>query len=172
MDGIARWCDNAGESRKIEYIPAGELNGLFLEIRKKNGENYEPASLTAFQRSIDRHFKDVGKECSILTDKEFEGSRRALEAKRKSPRPQGKGGKVNAAEPLTEQDEECLWSTGQLGSDNPTVLLHTTWFLGTMHFGWMNTEEFAMVTLKLAYHVSHLTQVNSRNYLLNLLFRQ
>ena len=51
----------------------------------------------------------MGKECSILTDKEFEGSRRALEAKRKSLRRRGKGEKVNAAEPLTEQDEECLW---------------------------------------------------------------
>ena len=93
----------------------------------------------------------MGKECSILTDKEFEGSRRALEAKRKSLRRRSMGEKVNAAEPLTEQDEECLWSTEQLGSDNPRVLLHTIWFLCTMLLvgeGWMNTEEFAMVTLK------------------------
>ena len=38
-----------------------ELNRLLSHfLKKKNGEDYEPNSLTAFQRSIDRHLREKG----------------------------------------------------------------------------------------------------------------
>ena len=45
-----------GEARKIEDIPADELNILIcrfmMEIKKKDGGAYEPATLQSFQRSL------------------------------------------------------------------------------------------------------------------------
>ena len=61
-------------------------------MKKKNGEEYEPGSLTSYQRSIDRYLRDAGREFSILTDREFEGSRRALEVKRKDLKEKEKEG--------------------------------------------------------------------------------
>ena len=149
LNGWYRWSEAAGETRKLEDIPVDKLNRLlshfFVSVRKRNGEEYEPVSLTAFQRSIDRHLREMGTNVSILTDREFEGSRKALEAKRKSLRRQGKGGKLNAAEPLSAAEENCLWSSGELGDMNPTVLLHTIWYLCTMHFGWRGVDEHRRV---------------------------
>ncbi len=135
-----RWCENINERRKIEDLTAIELNRLlshfFMTVKKRNGEEYEPVSLTSLARSIDRFLREAGKEFCILTDREFEGCRKLLEAKRKSLRRGGKGAKLRAAEPLTNNEEECLWSSGELGDHSPLVLLHTVWFLCTMHFGW------------------------------------
>ena len=144
-----RWCESVNERRKLEDIPASELNRLlsnfFVSVRKQNGENYEPSSLTDFQRSIDRHLKYMDKEDSILNDKQYEGSRQAIEAKRKELRRKGKGRRQNAAQPLTEGEENSLWSIGELGSDSPLVLLHTIWYLCTMHFGWRGIDEHKRV---------------------------
>ena len=57
-----KWCATVNEHRKVEDIPAKELT-----LKKKNGEDYEPNSMTAFQRSIDRHLREKGVEVSIIT---------------------------------------------------------------------------------------------------------
>ena len=66
-----KWCATVNEHRKVEDIPAKELNRLlshfFVSLKKKNGEDYEPNSLTAFQRRIDRHLREKGVEVSIIT---------------------------------------------------------------------------------------------------------
>ena len=72
-----RWCESVGRTDKIETLSKDELNRLlshfFIEVRKLDGENYEPGSLTDFQRSIDRYLQqDCGKKWSIIRDAEFE----------------------------------------------------------------------------------------------------
>ena len=61
-----KWRATVNEHREVEDIPAKELNRLlshfFVSLKKKNGEDYEPNSLTAFQRSIDRHLREKGVE--------------------------------------------------------------------------------------------------------------
>ena len=48
------------ESRAIEKIPANELDLLLftflISIRKKNGPEYEPGTLSGFQRSFQRTY--------------------------------------------------------------------------------------------------------------------
>ena len=52
--------DNGMKNEKIESLPASELHHLLskfvLNVRKKNGEEYEPATVSSFQRSIQRYF--------------------------------------------------------------------------------------------------------------------
>ena len=96
-----RWCEGVGRTDKIETLSKDELNRLlshfFIEVRKLDGENYEPGSLNDFQRSIDRYLQqDCGKKWSIIRDAEFEDSRQALIAKKKQlRREEGKGRKPN-----------------------------------------------------------------------------
>ena len=91
-----RWCESVKETRAIEEIPPEELDNLlchfFIKVRKLNGEDFEPGTLTSFQRSFDRHLRQVGKCYSILQDKAFEKSRETLESKRQQLRQSGKGG--------------------------------------------------------------------------------
>ena len=56
-----RWCNSINEKRQMEDIPPEELNSLlahfFIKVRKLNGEEFEPGTLTSFQRSFDRDIR-------------------------------------------------------------------------------------------------------------------
>jgi hypothetical protein len=57
----------------ILYLPAQELDHLlskfFKDIRKLNGEEYEPGTISCFQRSIQRFLSDNKSQFNILRDK-------------------------------------------------------------------------------------------------------
>ena len=76
---------NKGEEREIEDIPAEELNILIcrfmMEIKKKDGSTYKPATLGCFQRSLQCYLND--KNSNILKDQEFQKSREVLLSKKK-----------------------------------------------------------------------------------------
>ncbi|KAK3099255.1 hypothetical protein FSP39_001710 [Pinctada imbricata] len=77
---------------------------------------------------------------------EFAKTRDALRAKQRDLKSQGKGSKPNRSEPITDEDVEQLYETGELGNANPNSLLNTFWFLNTLHFGMRGgaTEHRAM----------------------------
>ena len=54
-----------------------------LGVRKRDGSEYEPDTLTGIQNSIDRHLKTLKVKYDIKKDETFNHSRRVLEAKRK-----------------------------------------------------------------------------------------
>ena len=89
MNNFLRYMEaNGMKNEKIESLPASELDHLlskfFLNARKKNGEDYEPATVSSFQRSIQRYLSEKKYPFNILKDNEFEKSRKVLAAKRKS----------------------------------------------------------------------------------------
>ena len=53
---------SVGEMRDSVEIPAKDLDSLlsrfFLGVLKKNGDEYEPDSLSSMFNSLDRHLKD------------------------------------------------------------------------------------------------------------------
>ena len=78
-------------------------------MRKKNGEEYEPATVSSFQRSIQRYLSEKKYPFNILKDNEFEKSRKVLAAKRKSlVHEHGKGNKPQAAQAIDEDEEDTL----------------------------------------------------------------
>ena len=89
MNTLLRYMEaNGTKNEKIENLPASELDHLvskfFLNAHKKNGEEYEPATVFSFQRSIQRYLSEKKYAFNILKDNEFEKSRKVLAAKRKS----------------------------------------------------------------------------------------
>ena len=105
---------NSMKNEKIESLPAHELDHLlskvFLNARKKNGEEYEPATVSSFQRSIQRYLSEKKYPFNILKDNEFEKSRKVLAAKRKSlVHDHGKGNKLQAAQAIDEDEEDVLF---------------------------------------------------------------
>ena len=59
-----------GEERVLEDIPVKELDAVlckfYAEVRRKDGEEYEPDILGVMQASLDRHLKNIGRPYSIL----------------------------------------------------------------------------------------------------------
>ena len=70
-----RWCSSINERRPMEDIPPEELNSLlahfFIKVIKLNGEEFEPGTLTSFQRSFHRYIRQHGKNYNILKFKIF-----------------------------------------------------------------------------------------------------
>ena len=84
------------------------LEKIFTKQNNENGGEYEPDSLSSFQRSIQRRLKDLKVSFNIFKDEEFCRSRKVLATKRKNLVKQGRGNKPNACRELTSEEEEKL----------------------------------------------------------------
>ena len=98
------------------------LTKFYAEVKKKDGDDYEPESLKIMQSAIERHLKDKNYALSIVRSGEFHNSQEVLNAKALSLRQQGKGKRPNKAQRLTPDEESALWEKGQLGDFNGKVL--------------------------------------------------
>ena len=71
----------------MKNVPADALDKLlgklFKDVRKQNGGEYEPDSLSSFQRSIQCRLKELQLSFNTLKDQEFCRSREVLATKRK-----------------------------------------------------------------------------------------
>ena len=85
MSVYVSWAKLRNKEIEIQKLPPVEpeliLQVFFAEVKKQNGDDYEPNSLSAMQSSIDRHLKNCGYLHSILRDREFVSSRSVLEGK-------------------------------------------------------------------------------------------
>ena len=134
-----KWAKTVNGTRTIENMPDQELDKVLahflLNVRKTNGDEYEPDTLTSMLRSFDRFLSVKEKHCSILTERQFTKVREALSSKRKQLRRTGKG------LGLSENQIQKLWDEKQLGYHTPQSLLRTAWFNNTLFFGWRARDE-------------------------------
>ncbi|XP_031421053.1 uncharacterized protein LOC105908810 isoform X5 [Clupea harengus] len=136
---------NKGQIEMVN-LPAPELDHLlakfFKDVHKVNGDEYEPDSVSSFQRSIHRFLTDQKYPHNILKDREFGTSRSVLAAKRKQlVVKHGKGNRPNATRPITDGDEAKLFESGEFGFSNPESLQRTMWWFMSLHFGLINRDE-------------------------------
>lgn len=146
------WAEGRGLPTDLASIPSTELDGVlqlfYAQIRKKNGDEYEPESLKVMQTALNRHLREQNYSHSILNDKDFQKSRKVLNGKAIELQEEGKGKRPRKADPLTENDEEQLWSSGVLGSENPVSLNYTMFFLFSQHFGTRGRQEHHQIRIE------------------------
>ena len=98
------------ELRKVEEIPALELNGYMCEfiisVRTKDGKDYEPSSLRSLLGSFERHLKKNSYSASIINDVVFDKTRKVLLCKQKELKKKGKGNRPNASIAVTVEDSD------------------------------------------------------------------
>ena len=149
MSAWAEWCKARNINVNMEsYCPQaldGLLNKFYVEIRKKDGTDYEPDSLRVMQAAIDRYLRHNNYPVSIITSREFTKSQETLDAKAKQLRRQGKGKRPNKAQPYTETDEEIFWGEGKLGNHNGLALTNVNFKLSPRR--WASEEDKTTMTL-------------------------
>ncbi|XP_067045847.1 uncharacterized protein KIAA1958-like [Acropora muricata] len=134
---------NGNFNAKNEPVHARDklLGKFFKDVGKQNGSEYEPDSLSSFQRSIQRRLKELKVSFNIHKDEEFCRSREVLAAKRKNLVKQRRGNKPNACRELTSEEEEKLFESGVFDCHNPEALQRTLWWFFSLHFGFRAIDE-------------------------------
>ena len=139
MSAYMSWAKMRNKETDIHKVPPFELDlilqSFYAELKKQDGQDYEPNSLASMQASIDRYLKNNGYIYSIIRDREFASSQSVLEGKARLLRENGKGKRPNRSHSLTKDEEIVLWDCGQLGISSPRSLINTIWWLLTQHLG-------------------------------------
>ena len=145
INQFVKWAEWKEKEKELSSYDPAALNEtlceFYAELRKTNGKNYEPDCLATMQAALDRYLKEKKYPHSILRDPIFKQSQDVLEGKARQLRIDGLGKKPNATKPITNEEEDLLWESGQLGSDDAEILLQTLWFLTTQHFGLRARQE-------------------------------
>ena len=104
LNVFRRFCSTVKETREIENIPPAELNALlsnfFVKAVKRDGDLYEPDTLSGIRNSLQRVLVARGVNIDLRKDKDFEKCRNVLAARRKQLTKLGKGNKPNACRAL------------------------------------------------------------------------
>lgn len=82
----------------------------------KDGNDYEPDTLTGFQNSIERHRRNNKVAVDLKKNDTFSHSRKVLETKRKQLKQEGKGNKRNRAELIDTEEIKQLYEKQLLGA--------------------------------------------------------
>ena len=132
------YLDSLGEKRSIEEIPYEELCPLlckfFKNVKKSDGNDYEPTTVRGFLSSFDRHLRQYDYGYSIVFNPEFTTVREVLHEKLVSLKREGKGTLPNQVDTITEEEIEILWQKNQLGDSTPACVINTLWFYFTVFF--------------------------------------
>ena len=105
--------DEAPFSCEIEKLSAQLINfwlcRFVLEIRRRDGERYPPASLCQLCCGLLRHLRAAGRaEVNIFEQAEFHMFRTTLDSEMKSLSSTGQYIHKRQAEPITVEDESLL----------------------------------------------------------------
>ena len=146
MNVFKSWCQSRHlENVNIETMAPEELDNIlskfYAEVRKRDGDDYEPESLKIMQSAIERYLKEKNYPLSIVRSREFHNSQEILHAKAISLRQQGKGKRPNKSQPLTSEEESSLWLKGQLGDFNGKVLTNVNFKNLTEQLGFRGRQE-------------------------------
>ena len=110
------------------------LHSFYTEVKKANGDEYEPNSLPSIHAGIDRYLKENNYHVSVIVDRVFLTSRDVLDSTCKNLREHGKGKRPNKSNSLSESEVNILWECVHLGTHSPMSLINTIWWLVTLHF--------------------------------------
>ena len=115
-----------------------------LEVRKADGSEYPPKSLYALVCCFKQFFEQNGihginpLNCD---DVRFGDFRATLDSEMKRLHRLGLGANVQQAEPITDEEEALLWSSGQLGTHSAHTLLNSVYYYNCKIFALRSYDE-------------------------------
>lgn len=121
------------------------ISRFIHEVRRNDGERYPNTTLVSIIAGLN---STSGSENNFFRDNRFKPMVKSLDASMKLSTRAGCGINKKSAGFISLDEEELLWTQGQLGSDNPTQLRNTLFYLNGLHFGLRGGEEQAMLSIK------------------------
>ena len=127
---------------EIENCEPAELNTL-LEVKNKQGEDYEPESLKVMIASLDRHFKNKGYSLSIVYvhDRKFSSSKQLLEGKAKQLCLAGRVKRPTKLDKYQSRKKKFSERVEKWEVITPKSLLQAMWWLLTQHIRLCGRQE-------------------------------
>lgn len=127
------------------------LTMFYAAVRREDGTEFKVSSLKAIRAAIDRYLREPpnNKPWSIVGDSAFQKSNKVLNAICKQMMQDGKVGPTIHKNPITSEQLQQLYETGQLGewdTLDPSQLLRTAWFYITFYFGKRGRENQRKLT--------------------------
>ena len=114
------------EQRFPEFIPPSKqsdyISGFLLAVRRKAGSEYEPTTFRSFLLSVNRHLISKEYKFSVITDVRFRKCTDVLAAKQKQLKSTGKINKPRAADPISDEELETMYSRKVLGPGTSSSL--------------------------------------------------
>ena len=143
--------NNILEIKNLDPAILDQYLGGFVQSLKGKDEqgelyDYEPDTITSYFQSVAKKLQTEGYPIDIMVDARFRTSREVMGSKKRKLKQLGKGNKPLRSDALSEEDEQKLWETGQLGLHNPESLLNTVWFHTTKMLGHRALQEARQMT--------------------------
>ncbi|XP_076341475.1 uncharacterized protein KIAA1958-like [Tachypleus tridentatus] len=138
---LSAFLSKAGEHRPLETIPPQELDtvlsSFIINVKKRNGDEYEPDSLRGLLSSVDRYLRQQEYPDAIFssTGDNFKKTREFLRMKQLELKSKGKGCISKKHVALTDSELEKLFLSGQLGASSKDSIINTLWFYNSIFFG-------------------------------------
>ena len=108
-------------------------------MRKKDGNDYPPHSLLHLCSGIVRYLHSNGHpSLDVYKDPLFAEFQMTLDAEMQS---KGLRSNCKQVEPISEEEEELLWTMGLLDNHNPQALLNTMVFMTGLYFALRSGKE-------------------------------
>ena len=90
---------------------------------------------------MDRHLREKSSGQIILRSNDFHLSNRTLTARKMELKQHGLGRRAHKALQITDTDEDQLWEKKEMGTDTPTALQFTLFFMLTKGMGFRGREQ-------------------------------
>ncbi|XP_060586099.1 uncharacterized protein LOC132741852 [Ruditapes philippinarum] len=134
---------------ELEFISPQEMNEYLchfvLEVRNTNGELYPATTLNQLLAGLSRYLKDELNRPDLNlynpNNVYFNRFRQTLDAQMKLVTEKGIGTVKRQAQPITEEQEKCLWDKGLLSINDAVGLSKVVYFYNCKVFGLRSCDE-------------------------------
>ena len=106
---------------------------FLTKVKKIDGSEFPAKTLYEIVICLQFWIETKGLSWKLISDKEFSDVKFTLDNLMKARTAAGIGVSVRKAEALSVDQEELLWCSGVLGTQNPEILLHTLIYLVGLH---------------------------------------
>ncbi|XP_021345205.1 uncharacterized protein LOC110445118 [Mizuhopecten yessoensis] len=148
VNTFKEWQDNRNRIAKnmdispilvnLEEMTKDELN---FSISKVDGSDYPSETMYSFVICIQLYLDTLDKRYKFLTDEGFLQIRNTLDNIMKEKSKNNVGGPKKQALPISEEEEDVMWSKHVLGDDTPEKLINTMVYLIGLNFALRGGQE-------------------------------
>ena len=118
------------------------LQHFYCDVRKKDGQKYPPVTLKEIASMIQFDFnRSLNWSISLFLDKEFEMSRKVLDAEMRCMAREGLVKPKKKAAVISQNIEEEIWTNGSFGQSNPKQLITTLIYQLGLHLSLRASQE-------------------------------